>query len=184
MPGQDVQGVAAVAAPIYLRSRRMHQDLVKPNKVISLTYVIRKQDGEIFEYTDLPIDYVHGAGSRLFRKIEHALEGRRIGEKISVTLAPEEGFGPHDPALTFIDDLENVPEQFRHVGAQLQAQNAKGEELTFVVTHVGESQLTVDANHPLAGQTVSFEVTVKGIRDATPDEVRSGDAGATGHRLQ
>ena len=162
----------------------MQQDLVRPNKVVSLTYVIRKQDGEIFEYTDLPIDYVHGAGSRLFRKIEQALEGRKVGEKISVTLAPEEGFGPHDPGLTFTDDLENVPEQFRHVGAQLQAQNAKGEELTFVVTHVGQGELTVDANHPLAGQTVDFEVTVAAIRDATPDEVRSGDAGATGHTLQ
>ena len=162
----------------------MQQDLVRPNKVVSLTYVIRKQDGEIFEYTDLPIDYVHGAGSRLFPKIEQALEGRKVGEKISVTLAPEEGFGPHDPGLTFTDDLENVPEQFRHVGAQLQAQNAKGEELTFVVTHVGQSELTVDANHPLAGQTVDFEVTVAAIRDATPDEVRSGDAGATGHTLQ
>ena len=162
----------------------MQQDLVRPNKVVSLTYVIRKQDGEIFEYTDLPVAYVHGAGSRLFSKIEQALEGRRVGEKISVTLAPEEGFGPHDPGLTFTDDLENVPEQFRHIGAQLQAQNSKGEELTFVVTHVGQSELTVDANHPLAGQTVNFEVTVAEIRDATPDEVRSGDPGATGHTLQ
>lgn len=162
----------------------MQQELVKPNKVVSLTYVIRKQDGEIFEFTDLPIDYVHGASSRLFRKVEQALEGRRVGEKVSVTLAPEEGFGPHDPGLTFSDDLENVPEQFRHVGAQLQAQNSKGEELTFVVTEVREKQVTVDANHPLAGQTVSFEVTVKGIRDATPDEVRSGDTGSTRRAMQ
>ena len=168
----------------------MRQELVRPNKVVSLTYVIRKQDGEMLEYTDLPIDYVHGAGTRLFRKIEQALEGRKVGEKVSVTLAPEEGFGAHDPGLTFTDDLDNVPVQFRHVGAQLQAQNAKGEALTLVVTHVGEKQVTVDANHPLAGQTVDFEVTVAGIRDATPDEVRSGDAvpsadaGATGHTLQ
>ena len=162
----------------------MQQDLVRPNKVVSLTYVIRKQDGEIFEYTDLPVAYVHGAGSRLFHKIEQALEGRRVGEKVNVTLAPEEGFGAHDPGLTFTDDLENVPEQFRHVGAQLQAQNSRGEELTFVVTHVGEKHVTVDANHPLAGQTVNFEVTVAQIRDATPDEVRSGDPGATGHPLQ
>ena len=162
----------------------MQQDLVRPNKVVSLTYVIRNQDGEIFEYTDLPVDYVHGTGSRLFRKVEQALEGRKVGEKISVTLAPEEGFGPHDPGLTFTDDLENVPEQFRHVGARMQAQNAKGEALTFIVTHLGPSEVTVDANHPLAGQTVTFVVTVAGIRDATPDELRNGDAGAEGHTLQ
>ncbi len=162
----------------------MQQNWVRPNKVVSLTYVIRKQNGEVFEYSDLPIDYVYGAGSPLFRKIEQALEGRRVGEKVSVTLAPEDGFGLHDPGLTFTDDLENVPEQFRHVGAQLQAQNAKGESLNFIVTHVGEKQVTVDANHPLAGQTVNFEATVAAIRDATPDEARSGDVGATGHTLQ
>lgn len=162
----------------------MQQDTVSANKVVSLTYVIRKQDGEIFEYTDLPIDYVHGVNSKLFRKVERALEGCAVGDKISVSLSPQEGFGVHDPRLTFTDDISNVPEQFRHLGAQLEAQNAKGEQLTFVVTQISATTLTVDANHPLAGQTVSFEVTVRNIRDATAAEVRSGDPGATGHGIQ
>jgi FKBP-type peptidyl-prolyl cis-trans isomerase SlyD len=157
---------------------------VRTNTVVSVTYIIRKQNGDVFEYSDLPVTYVHGAGGRLFRKIEQALEGRKAGDRVQVALAPEDGFGPHDPALTFTDDIDNVPEQFRHVGAQLSAQNAKGEELTFVVTHVGQDKLTVDANHPLAGQTVNFEVTVQDIREATPDEIRSGDPGAGTQRLQ
>ena len=146
--------------------------------------MIHKQDGEIFEYTDLPIDYVHGMNSKLFRKVERALEGCTVGDKISVSLSPEEGFGRPDPALTFTDDLDNVPEQLGHLGAQLEAQNPKGEQLTFVVTQISVTTLTVDANHPLAGQTVSFEVTVQNIRDATPAEVRSGEPGATGHSIQ
>ena len=156
------------------------QQQVEPNKVVSLTYVIRKQDGEIFEYSDLPVDYVHGVDSKMFAKVERALEGRGIGEKVSVSLSPEEGFGSHDPGLTFTDDIENVPQEFRHVGAQLEAQTSKGERLTFVVTGVDidNDKLTVDANHPLAGQTVHFEVTVNNIRDATADELRSGDAGS------
>lgn len=54
----------------------MQPDTVTANKVVSVTYVIRKQDGEIFEYTDLPIDYVHGMNSKLFGKVERALETR------------------------------------------------------------------------------------------------------------
>ena len=130
------------------------------------------------------MDYVHGMNSKLFRKVERALEGCTVGAKISVSLSPEEGFGRHDPGLTFTDDLDNVPEQFHHLGAQLEAQNAKDEQPTFVVTQISETTLTVDANHPLAGQTVSFEVTVQNIRDATPAEVRSGEPGATGHSIQ
>ena len=54
----------------------------------------------------------------------------------------------------------------------------------FVVTQISATTLAVDANHPLAGQTVSFEVMVQNIRDATPAEVRNGDPSATGHGLQ
>jgi FKBP-type peptidyl-prolyl cis-trans isomerase SlyD len=120
----------------------------------------------------------------MFPKVERALEGCGIGEKISVSLSPEEGFGAHDPGLTFTDDIDNVPPEFRHVGAQLEAQNSKGEQLTFVVTRIDDNKLTVDANHPLAGQTVHFDVTVSNIRDATAEELRSGDVGAGKQTIQ
>jgi len=152
----------------------MTAPVVTKNKVISLIYAVRNQKGELFEYRDLPVSYVHGSGVDLFPKIEQALEGRAIGDRVVVELSPTDAFGEHDPKLTFTDDIDNAPVELRHVGAEFEAQNAKGESIVLVVTRVEVDKITVDANHPLAGQTITFEVTVRDIRDATPEEIRNG----------
>jgi FKBP-type peptidyl-prolyl cis-trans isomerase SlyD len=152
----------------------MTASVVTKNRVISLVYAVRNQKGELFEYRDLPVSYVHGSGVDLFPKIEAALEGRTIGDRVVVELSPAEAFGEHDPKLTFTDDIDNAPPELRHVGAEFEAQNAKGESIVLVVTRVEADKITVDANHPLAGQTITFEVTVRDIRDATPEEIRNG----------
>ena len=152
----------------------MSEPVVAPNKVVAVTYTLRNARGEVFEHRDLPVAYVHGAGSELLPAIERALEGRRVGERVVIELEPQDAFGWHDPSLTFTDNIDNVPPELRRLGTELEAQNAKGETLTFMVTHINDGKLTVDANHPLAGQHVRFEVTVVGIRDATAEEVRAG----------
>jgi FKBP-type peptidyl-prolyl cis-trans isomerase SlyD len=152
----------------------MTASVVTKNRVISLVYAVRNQKGELFEYRDLPVSYVHGSGVDLFPKIEAALEGRTIGDRVVVELSPADAFGEHDPKLTFTDDIDNAPPELRHVGAEFEAQNAKGESIVLVVTRVEADKITVDANHPLAGQTITFEVTVRDIRDATPEEIRNG----------
>jgi|MudIll2142460700_1097286.scaffolds.fasta_scaffold00068_21 FKBP-type peptidyl-prolyl cis-trans isomerase SlyD len=156
----------------------MTTDVVTRDKVVSVTYTLHNQRGDVFEQSDVPISYLHGHDSGLFHKVESALEGRGPGDSVEVTLAPEEGFGHYDASLTFTDDAENVPPELRHIGAQLEAQNARNEILTFIVTRIENGKLTVDANHPLAGQTVRFRVTVREVRDATPEELRAGQAGA------
>src|SRR3970040_1825563 len=138
--------------------------VVAKNKVVSLIYVVRNEKGEIFEYRDLPVSYVHGSGTDLFPKIEQALEGRAGGERVAVQLPPAESFGERDPKLTFTDDIENAPPELRRVGAEFEAQNAKGESIMLTVTRIEGDKITVDANHPLAGQTISFEVTVEDLR--------------------
>ena len=148
--------------------------VVAKNKVVSLIYVVRNEKGEIFEYRDLPVSYVHGSGTDLFPKIEQALEGRAVGDRVAVQLTPADAFGDRDPKLTFTDDIENAPPELRRVGAEFEAQNAKGESILLTVTRIEGDRITVDANHPLAGQTISFEVTVQDIRDATPEEIRDG----------
>ncbi len=152
----------------------MTASVVTKNRVVSLIYAVRNQKGELFEYRDLPVSYVHGSGVDLFPKIEAALEGRTIGDRVVVELSPADAFGEHDPKLTFTDDIDNAPPELRHVGAEFEAQNAKGESIVLVVTRVEADKITVDANHPLAGQTITFEVTVRDIRDATPEEIRNG----------
>jgi FKBP-type peptidyl-prolyl cis-trans isomerase SlyD len=155
-------------------------DAIRKGKVVSVTYTLRDESGQIFEQSDLPVPYLHGHASGLFDKIEQQLEGRRAGDSIEATLSPAEGFGAHDPALTFTDDLENVPPELRFLGAHLEAQNASGELLNFVVTRIENGKLMVDANHPLAGQTVKFRVTIRAVRDATPEELRTGLPGGGG----
>ena len=152
----------------------MTDSIVAKNKVVSLIYAVRNQKGELFEYRDLPVSYVHGSGVDLFPKIEEALEGRAIGDRVVVQLSPAEAFGEHDPKLTFTDDIENAPPELRHIGAEFEAQNAKGESIMLTVTQIEGDKITVDANHPLAGQFITFEVTVQDIRDATPEELRDG----------
>ncbi len=151
----------------------MSQPVVAPNKIVAVSYVLRTEAG-VVEVHDLPVSYLHGAASDLFPRVEQALEGKSIGERITVTLTPEEGFGAHDPKLTFTDDLENAPPELRQVGMEFEAQNARGEAMLLKVTHVADGKITVDANHPLAGQTVTFDVTVRDVRDATADEIRLG----------
>jgi FKBP-type peptidyl-prolyl cis-trans isomerase SlyD len=152
----------------------MSDPVVAKNKAIYITYSIVTEDGNVFEQSDLPIGYVHGADSGLFEQVEEALEGATVGDRIEVTLSPEEGFGPHDPNLTYTDDLENVPPQYRHVGAEVEFQNESGEPMTFHVTRIADGKLTIDGNHPLAGQTVTFVVDVAAIRDASPEEIENG----------
>lgn len=148
--------------------------VVTKNKVVSLIYVVRNEKGDIFEYRDLPVSYVHGSGADLFPKIEQSLEGHAVGDRVSVQLSPVEAFGERDPKLTFTDDIDNAPPELRRIGAEFEAQNARGESIMLTVTRIEGDKITVDANHPLAGQTINFEVTVRDIRDATDEEIRNG----------
>lgn len=145
------------------------------NKAVQFTYTITDDQGNVVEQVDLPVHYVHGASSiGLIERVERALEGRAMGDSIEVELPPSEGFGDYDPELTFTDDLENVPPQFRKIGAQVEMANGEGEAKTFVVSKIEGDKLTVDGNHPLAGKIATFKVKILEVRDATADEIRNG----------
>jgi FKBP-type peptidyl-prolyl cis-trans isomerase SlyD len=152
----------------------MTDQSVTRNKAVYVTYSIVDQSGTVFEQSDVPVGYVHGCNSPLFEKIEKALNGHKIGDRVEVSLNPDEGFGPHDPDLTFTDDIENVPPEFRRLGAEVELQNEQGETMMFRVSRIADGKLTVDANHALAGQTVKFVVNVVNIRDANMDEIVNG----------
>ncbi len=151
-------------------------DTIKKDKFVSLTYTITDENNEILERMDLPIKYIHGRDSQVIEKIENALEGCTTGDEVSVELLPSEGFGEHQPELTYTDDIENVPPEFRHVGAEIEFQNDKGESRMFRVSNIEDGKLTVDGNHPFAGKIITYNVTVNEVRDATPEEMTNGVA--------
>ncbi len=148
---------------------------VAKDKVVSFTYQITDDKGEIVERIDLPMTCVFGRHNRLYDKVEAAMQGLTEGEEVSVKLLPSEcAWGESDPDLIFTDALHNVPEEYRRVGAEVQFQSGNGEVKTFIVTHVGNKTITIDGNHPFAGKIVTFHVKIKEIRDATGQELVQG----------
>lgn len=131
---------------------------------------------------DEPMAYLHGADN-IVPGLERALEGLGVGETIAVTLQPEDAYGEREPDAiqeiphdAFPDDLEV------EVGMQLTAEDEDGELTPLYVRAIAEDHVVVDTNHPLAGETLRYEVTIVEIRDATDSEVEHGHAhGADGH---
>jgi len=150
------------------------KQFIAKGKVVSITYRIFNEQGDLVEQSDIPVDYVHGTENDMFAKVESALEGKSVGDSVEVVLPPEDGFGYPDPSLTFTDDLENVPPEYHHVGARPMFQNEHGDVTEFVVSKIENGKLTVDGNHPFAGKTMKFKVDVVAIRDATDDEMQGG----------
>jgi FKBP-type peptidyl-prolyl cis-trans isomerase SlyD len=147
---------------------------VTRNKLVYITYSILDSRGMVVEQHDIPVGYVHGANSGILPAIEAAVDGRKVGDRVEITLSPEEGYGERDESLVFVDDIENVPPQFRRVGAEVLFENEAGETKPFYVTRIENGKVTVDGNPSLAGQSVTCLVNVMDIRDATPEEIRNG----------
>lgn len=148
--------------------------MITKDKVVTVSYRIEDEQGETIEAVETPVSYLHGRDSGLFEKVEEALDGKAVGDVVSVTLSPEEGFGNWNPEMTFSDAIENVPPEYRKLGAVAEFMNEEGESLQMTVTHVDAGTVTLDGNHPLAGKTVTFHVKVLDTRDATPEELQNG----------
>lgn len=158
---------------------------VGKDKVVSIDYTLTNNQGQVIDSSQGrdPLAYLHGKGN-IIPGLEKALEGKNIGDNLKVAVQPEEGYGNHDPRM-----VQSVPKAaFKGVdniqpGMQFQAQGPGGQARVVTVTKVDGDNVTVDANHPLAGQTLNFDVTVKGVRDASADELSHGHVhGPGGHQ--
>ena len=142
--------------------------------LVKLRYRLFDGEGELVEASEEadPLEYTHGSGE-LPPGIEQALEGKREGEQVRVTLQADEAFGPFDPALivsvprTEIPaDVELVPGDFLPVELEDAPEDLEGEELEFRIVEVGQDEVILDANHPLSGEAVTFELEVLSVRSA------------------
>lgn len=157
----------------------MSDDLITAGKLVALTYRIEDGQGRTLEQNDIPVTYIHGGQTELIGGMDGAVHGRRAGDEVELILTPDQGFGPHDPSLTFTDALENVPPALRYVGAEFEMENESGETRQFHVTRIEDGKLTVDGNHPLAGKTLRVHVRIEEVRDPTHAEL-SADLGSGG----
>jgi len=147
---------------------------VTNNTLVYITYSILDARGMVVEQHDIPVGYVQGANSGILPAIEAAVAGHKVGDRVEITLSPEEGYGLRDESLVFQDDIENVPPQFRRIGAEVMFENEAGETKVFYVTAIEDGKVTVDGNPSLAGQSVTCLINVMDIREATPEEIRNG----------
>ncbi len=137
---------------------------IQPGSKVTFHYQL-KADGKVQQdsHAGQPGMYVQGAG-QVFPALERALEGLKPGDKKSVTLKPEEAFGPRVP-----DALKNVPRSSfpnadsMKVGDTIGG-SANGQRITAVIQKIGADSVTVDMNHPLAGKAVTFDVEIVSVQ--------------------
>ncbi|MBT4653142.1 MAG: peptidylprolyl isomerase [Thiotrichales bacterium] len=150
-------------------------ETISINKYVELIYrIVDQSNGEVIEQVEDPLGYVHGDNTLLFNQVTKELEGKCVGDEVEILLKAKDAFGPKIDELIFTDDLNNVPLEYRFIGATVSMQNDKGGTKDFIVSNIEDGKLTIDGNHPLAGKDIVFYVEVLSIRDATADEIIEG----------
>jgi FKBP-type peptidyl-prolyl cis-trans isomerase SlyD len=156
---------------------------IDKNRVVTLHYTLRDEQGTVLDSSEgrAPLTYLHGKGN-IIPGLEQALAGKEAGEKLDVSVAPEQAYGARDERLVQILPRSRLPEGTQvSPGMQLRADSPKGPRLLSVVK-VERDFVTVDGNHPLAGRTLRFSVEVAEVRKATHEEVSHGHVhGPGGH---
>ena len=144
------------------------------DSVVSINYTLKDDSGEVLDTSDgrEPLDYIHGSG-QIIPGLENALEGKSKGEELAVVIEPENGYGTRDESLVHeVPKSEfEVPDEIE-VGMQFRVGD-EGGTLIMVVAGVGDEVVTLDGNHPLAGVTLSFDVSIADVREATEEEIKA-----------
>jgi FKBP-type peptidyl-prolyl cis-trans isomerase SlyD len=144
------------------------------NKAVYMHYTLRDSDGNIMDQSEpnQPLAYLHGAGN-IIPGLEGQLEGKSTGDKFQAVVQPEEGYGLHQEELVFKAPRENFQGDFIEVGMEVEL-NFGDETAVAVVTEVGDEEVSLDLNHPLAGEVLFFDVDIVNVRDASLEEISHG----------
>jgi len=156
---------------------------IQKDSVVLIHYTLKNNAGEVLDSSSGadPLAYLHGHGN-IIPGLESQLEGKGVGDKLNASVKPADGYGEHDAQM-----IQEVPkEAFQGapeitVGMQFQAQGPNGAQMVTVTKVEGES-VTVDGNHPLAGEHLNFDVEVMEVREASAEELSHGHVhGPGGH---
>lgn len=153
------------------------------NKVVQMHYTLKNDGGDVLDTSEGqdPLTYIHAEGA-IIPGLFKAITGKRVGEKISAVVKPEEGYGSQDDGL-----IQKIPrDAFKGmedlaVGIKVQADTDHGIQIA-TVTVITDDEVTIDLNHPLAGVTLHFDVEITDVRKATEEEISHGHVhGPGGH---
>ena len=148
---------------------------VAPDCVVTIHYTLKDDAGTVLDRSspEEPLAYLHGHGS-IIPGLERQLDGKNIGDALTVTIAPADGYGDYDERL-----VQSVPRRTLRgskdvkPGMRLHAQTAEGPRAVTVTQVLGD-MVTLDGNHPLAGKSLHFDVRIEDIRPATEEELSHG----------
>jgi FKBP-type peptidyl-prolyl cis-trans isomerase SlyD len=154
---------------------------VARDAVVVIHYTLTNAAGEVLDSSagGEPLAYIHGGGN-IVTGLEEALEGKAAGDKVAVAVPAEKAYGVRDASL-----VQQVPKRaFQGVGEvktgmRFTAQTEQGPR-PVVVTRVAGDMVTVDGNHPLAGEALNFDVQITEVRAATAEELAHGHVHGTG----
>ena len=156
---------------------------ITKDSVVTIHYTLKDDQNKIIDASNgkEPLVYLHGSGM-MIPTLEEALEGRVRGDQFKITIPPEKAYGLRDE-----DRIEKMPvsefvdEGPLEIGMQFQVDTDEG-PLVLTIKEMNDTEITVDANHPLAGLTLNFDVEVSDVRLATPEELSHGHVhGHGGH---
>ena len=155
---------------------------ISQDSVVSLNYRMFDAENKLIDQNEEPIVYLHGGYDNILPPVEAALQGCAVGDSVKVAMTPEESFGEIEDSLIRDEDVGLFPPDIE-IGMMFETRNPdSGETHQFRVTQIDAGKVTVDGNHPLAGQHLHFEATVLDIRAATAEEIQHGHVhGAHGH---
>jgi len=148
---------------------------ITENSVVSILYTLSNDAGTILDQSteDNPLIYLHGQGNIVIG-LENALTGKAIGDALDVTVTPDEGYGNREDYMletvnrSMFEGLDEIS-----IGKQFHAEGNTG-PVVVTVTKIEGDEITIDGNHPLAGENLNFAIEVIAIREATEDELTHG----------
>ena len=156
---------------------------IEDNKVVQMHYHLKDEKGTVLDSSQgkEPLSYIHGAGNIIIG-LEKQLSGKAAGDKLNAVVAPAEGYGERDDSLVQVVPKSGFQgDEELQVGMQVQVGTQEGNAIATVAKIEGED-VTLDVNHPLAGVTLTFDVEVVEVREATQEELDHGHVhGPGGH---
>ncbi len=158
---------------------------ISDKKVVLIHYTLKDKTGEVLDSSEGqdPLAYIQGIGN-LVVGLEEELAGKAVGDKLTTTVAPEKGYGERSDQNIHkvpLSGFEADGDEKLEVGMQVRVETNEGISIADVAAIEGE-EVTLDLNHPLAGETLHFDVEIMDIREATKEELDHGHAhGPGGH---
>jgi FKBP-type peptidyl-prolyl cis-trans isomerase SlyD len=156
---------------------------ISDNKVVQIHYVLKDEDGKELEssYGQEPLAYLHGKNNMLVG-VEKALTDKAAGDKFSITLAPEDAYGERKEDAVERISVKHLHGATKWAPGMVATINTEQGQMQVTIIKVGKFMATCDINPPLAGKTLTFDLEVVDVRDATDAELEHGHAhGAGGH---